>query len=84
MSREGIILISGVLFTIIPYLGIPTDWKRYITVGLGVALIIAGYSLRRSAYLRSIETSNGERRSDAFVENKAPQLSSDTIISERI
>ena len=42
MSREGIVLICGVLLTVIPYLGVPSDWKRYSTVGLGVLLIIVG------------------------------------------
>jgi uncharacterized membrane protein len=69
MSREGIVVISGVLLTVVPYLGVPSDWKRTATVALGVLLIIVGYSLRRSAFLRSIETHTGERRADAFVES---------------
>lgn len=78
MSREGIILITGVLLTVVPYLGIPSDWKKIATVTFGVLLIVIGYSLRRRAYLRSIETETGERHADVFVENASQKLSSDT------
>jgi uncharacterized membrane protein len=74
MSREGIVVVSGVLLTIVPYLGVPTDWKKTITLILGVFLIVIGYSLRRSAFLRSIETHTGERRADAFVESVATSV----------
>jgi len=84
MSREGFIMISGVLLTIIPYLGVPSNWKRIATVALGVLLIVVGYSLRRRAYLRSIETETGERRADVFVENTSPKLSSETDIATRV
>lgn len=84
MSREGIILITGVLLTIIPYLGVPSDWKRIATVLLGVMLIVIGYSLRRRAYLRSIETESGERRADVFVESTPQESHSGIDVSTRI
>ena len=84
MSREGIILITGVILTIIPYLGVPSDWKRIATVLLGALLIIVGYSLRRRAYLRSIETETGERHAEAFVENTTPKLTSDIDVATRL
>jgi hypothetical protein len=34
-----------------------------------VLLIVIGYSLRRAAYIRSIERENGERSTDSFVEH---------------
>ena len=72
MSRESLILVVGIIITATPYLGIPSDWKRIVYLALGIMLVLVGYSLRRSAFFRSIETTKGERRTEAFVENKLP------------
>jgi uncharacterized membrane protein len=69
MSRESIVFTVGILLLVIPHLGIPPSWKLYFYIVAGVVLVIAGYSLRRSAYLRSIEKENGERGTDSFVEH---------------
>ena len=69
MSREVFVFIAGVLFLIVPHLGVPDQWKLYFYSGFGVVLIVIGYSLRRSAYLRSIDQGNGERGNDSFVES---------------
>lgn len=52
-----------------PHLGVPTDWKMYFYVGAGAVCMLCGYSLRRSAYVRSIEQRNGERHTDSFAEH---------------
>lgn len=70
MSRESIVFILGVLVIVFPHLGIPQEWKSYFFVGAGILLMIIGYSLRRAAYLRSIEHQEGERRGDSFVEHE--------------
>ncbi|MEM9336991.1 MAG: hypothetical protein AAGA35_04005 [Patescibacteria group bacterium] len=69
MTRETVVFIAGILVIIIPQLGIPEDWKWYSLVGIGIILILLGYSLRRSAYLRRIDRGNGERGDDSFVES---------------
>lgn len=69
MSRESIVFTLGVLLLIIPKLGIPDDWKFYFYIIAGVILVVIGYSLRRSAYLRSIKQRNGEQSTDSFVEH---------------
>lgn len=69
MSRESIVFTLGILLLVIPSLGIPENWKFYFYIFAGVVLIVAGYSLRRSAYLRSIQKENGERSTDSFVEH---------------
>jgi len=68
MSKETLVFIFGILLTIIPFLGIPEDWRQYAILGIGVFLIIMGYTLRRSVYLNRIDYGNGERGSDAFIE----------------
>ncbi len=69
MSRESLILLLGIVVFFTPSLGIPEDWKLYILSGCGVLIIIIGYTLRRAAYLRSIDKGNGESSTDSFVEN---------------
>ena len=69
MSRESLVLLLGLILFFTPTLGIPEDWKTYIISGAGVVLMIVGYTLRRSAYLRSIDTGAGMRETDSFVES---------------
>ena len=69
MSREVIVFILGILLLLVPQLGIPDSWKLYFYIVAGVILIVVGYSLRRSAYLRSIDQGNGERSTESYVES---------------
>lgn len=69
MSRESIVFTAGILLLVVPHLGIPDTWKFYFYGIAGALLIIVGYSLRRTSYLRSIEKENGERGADSFVEH---------------
>ncbi|MCD5382007.1 MAG: hypothetical protein LR017_01675 [Candidatus Pacebacteria bacterium] len=69
MSRESFVFLLGLVVFITPFLGLPNDWKETIAIGVGVLLMWAGYSLRRTAFLRSIESEEGERRSEEFVEH---------------
>lgn len=72
MSKESLVLILGAVVFFTPSLGVPNAWKEYLIWGAGFLLIIVGYLLRRAAYLRSIDTGNGERATDTFVENTKP------------
>ncbi len=56
-----------------PHLGVPSDWKMYFYLGAGAVCMLCGYSLRRSAYVRSIEQRNGERHTDSFAEHAGSQ-----------
>lgn len=73
MTRESLIFLLGIIVLLTPFLGIPGEWKHYITIGAGVLIVIVGYQLRRAAYLRSIESHNGERHTDVFVESGEPE-----------
>jgi heme/copper-type cytochrome/quinol oxidase subunit 4 len=59
LSKETLVFIFGILLTIIPFLGIPEDWRQYAILGIGVFLIIMGYALRRRVYLNRIDHGNG-------------------------
>lgn len=69
MSRESLVLLFGLAVFFVPYLGIPIEWKTYTLSVLGVLLMLVGFLLRRSAYLRKIDRGNGERATDSFVES---------------
>jgi len=51
-----------------PFLGFLWDSKKLILIVSGALLMIIGYSLRRTAFLRSIEKENGEMVSEEFAE----------------
>lgn len=68
MSKESFVFVLGALVFFSPYLGIPSEYKEWVSIVCGVLLMMLGYRLRRSAFLKSLEHESGERRSDAFVE----------------
>lgn len=69
MSRESLVFLFGILIFFMPHLGIPLAWKSYFYSFAGIVLLVCGYSLRRKAYLQSLETKDGERSADSFVES---------------
>ena len=69
MSRESFVFVLGFIVFFTPFLGIPGNWKQIIFIVSGALLMLFGYSLRRNAFLRSIDVGNGERRGDSFVES---------------
>ncbi len=69
MTKESLVFICGLLVLITAKLGIPSDWKEYIYLACGLLLLFVGYSLRRAAYLRSIENEKGEYMTESFVES---------------
>lgn len=86
MTRESFVFLLGFFIFFIPFLGIPEIYKEYALFGAGVLLMIVGYSLRRSSFIRSIEEEGGERRADAFVESRRradPFELTEEIIEER-
>ena len=68
MTKETLVFFCGILLMIVPFLGIPELWRYGVTAFLGAVLILTGYGLRRSQYLKHIDRGNGERGNDSFVE----------------
>ncbi len=66
--KENSVFVAGILLTIVPFLGVPEAWRQYTILGIGIALILIGYMLRRDVYLRLIDKGNGERGNESFVE----------------
>jgi len=69
MSRESFVFTIGIIIFLTPFLGFPGEYREGIVIAAGVFLMVVGYSLRRSAFLRSISDEHGERRADAFTES---------------
>jgi len=68
MKCETSVFFLGFVIILMPFLGIPSMWKRSIYISLGIVLVLVGYQLRRNAYVRSIEDHTGERKTDVYVE----------------
>lgn len=68
MTKGTFVFLIGGMLIILPYLGIPSTWKHYVYLGLGIMLLLLGYALRRSRYLADIDRGNGERGGETFVE----------------
>jgi len=69
MTRESLVFLLGILIFIVPFTGVPTDWKEFFLMVAGVLLIWSGYSLRRLRYLQSIVDNDGELHSGSFSES---------------
>lgn len=68
MTKETLVFLFGIVLILVPFLGIPSEWRQYIIAFLGASLILIGYSLRRQHFLNKIDKGNGERGTDSFVE----------------
>lgn len=68
VSKETLVFLIGLMLTIVPFVGVPELWQQYAIAALGFLLVLVGYLLRRALYLRRMEHTEGERRSDSFVE----------------
>ena len=68
MSKETLVFLIGIVLTLLPFLGLPEDWKQYAIALFGACLILIGYMLRRAVYFTRIDHGNGERGDDSFVE----------------
>jgi len=66
MSRESLVFILGAVVLLMPYLGVPADWKRIAYTVCGASLVVLGYSLRRSAFFRAVGTAPEVRSPDSI------------------
>jgi hypothetical protein len=76
-------MLLGLIVAFLPSFGVPSDWKVLVQVAAGALLVLVGYSLRRSMYLRTIDKGNGERGTDAFLEfdGSSPRILTDDAAS---
>lgn len=69
MTKGTFLFFLGLFLITVPYLGVPSAWKQYVYLGLGIVIVLVGYSLRRAQYLREIDLGNGHRGGETFVES---------------
>ena len=53
MTIEGLIVFSGVVVTVLPFLGFPLSIDNIILVALGIIVIVLGIVVRRRSDRRS-------------------------------
>ena len=68
MRKATLIGLFGLLFIVLPYLGIPEIWKEYAISGIGVLLVVLSYLQVRDRIHDESDMGNGERGNDQFVE----------------
>ncbi len=56
MTIDALIMISGVLVAILPFLGFPIQWDNIILVVLGLLITTFGIIIRRRSVRRSSHT----------------------------
>lgn len=81
MSKETAVFVLGFVTFFVPYLGLPLEYKKWILIVVGALLMVIGYTLRRQAFLKSLEHESGERRADVFVES-APKADEKKLSTE--
>lgn len=72
MSKETLVFILGIVAFFTPFIGVPSEYKKWILIVIGGLLMSIGYVLRREAFLQSFTHESGERRANVFVES--PQV----------
>ena len=66
MTLDGLIMLSGVMIALIPFLGFPLKWDNVILVIAGVIVIALGIIVRRRGLVRRSAIQKGK---EAFVES---------------
>lgn len=67
-SKESLVFFIGILLAVLPFLGVPEEWRLVGVSVIGVILVCVGYAQRRAVYLEEIDRGNGERGNNSFVE----------------
>jgi low affinity Fe/Cu permease len=48
MTLDALIMLSGALVGILPFLGFPTRWNMFILLTLGIVIVCLGVVVRRA------------------------------------
>lgn len=70
MSLDAMIMFSGVVVTLIPFLGFPLKWDNIILAVLGVFIIMLGIIVRRRGIIRRA----GMQRSQQMYVESSPRV----------
>jgi hypothetical protein len=46
MKKETLLIVLGVLVVLVPFFGIPGDWKKYTLIALGSIVVLIGVLMR--------------------------------------
>ncbi|OGI61928.1 hypothetical protein A2645_01960 [Candidatus Nomurabacteria bacterium RIFCSPHIGHO2_01_FULL_39_9] len=70
MSKSKIIILLGVANIIIPFLGLPSNWKTGLFIVLGLYLIYLGYAIREKNKENASIEINTENYSESYPARK--------------
>ena len=77
MTLDALIMLSGVLVTLLPFLGFPLKWDNMILVVIGIVVIMLGIIVRRRGLKRpsAIHTAIRTESGSTFVESAPSSMS---------
>lgn len=78
MSKEMTLIVLGIWVVVVPYLGVPGQWRTVLLVVSGIAIAVIGFLLRGEALGRGTPTS----KHATFVDNIAPHDATPAEIHE--
>jgi hypothetical protein len=53
MKKETLLIVLGILIFLVPFLGIPGDWKKYALIVLGSLIALIGVLMRYGLYVQN-------------------------------
>lgn len=77
MTIDALIMLSGVLVTLLPFLGFPLKFDNIILVILGIFVIALGIIVRRRGLVRKSAIQKGE--GSTFVESMPRDMAEPTL-----
>ncbi|MDB5187755.1 MAG: hypothetical protein JWO50_275 [Candidatus Kaiserbacteria bacterium] len=60
MTLDALIMLTGVLTVVLPYLGFPSSWDRPLYTFFGIVFIMCGVTLRRRGHAVVVPPPNAE------------------------
>lgn len=71
MRKERTLFFIGIWVAILPFLGLPSSWRKVLFILSGCAIIYLAYLFRKEtkARINIIKISNSEQIMESFVDN---------------
>jgi hypothetical protein len=77
MTLDALIMLTGVLTVVLPYLGFPSAWDRPLYTFFGIIFIMCGITLRRRGHAVVVPPKSGE-----FVDSQPAPESAHSVDKE--
>lgn len=74
MSIDALIMFSGALVAVLPFLGFPNSWDKAILFVVGMVIVGLGVLVRRNAHRALFAKHAMKRRAESFVETSPEEV----------